>query len=94
MFYFIGLGLLVGIGAIIIAGLRKKKLARLGFVVEGKVTGCAPNRSRFKVYYEFTTEDNVWMEGSTTMSEECVAGDSIPVMYLRSSPKRNDYFPE
>ncbi|MGO9339701.1 MAG: DUF3592 domain-containing protein [Terracidiphilus sp.] len=94
MFYFIGLGLLVGAGAIIIAGLRKRKLARMGVVVEGKVTGCAPNRSRFTVYYEFTTEANVWMEGSTRMSEECAAGDSIPVMYLRSNPKRNDFYPE
>ncbi len=100
MFYFIGLGLLAGAGAIIIAGLRKKELARMGVVVEGRVTGCAPYSdrytvgSRFTVYYEFTTEDNAWMEGSTRMSEECVAGDSITVMYLRSSPKRNDYYPE
>jgi hypothetical protein len=100
MFYFIGLGLLVGLGAIVIAGLRKKKLARMGVVVEGKVTGCAPYSdrytvgSRFTVYYEFTTEDNVWMEGKTQMSEECQAGDSIAVMYLRSNPKRNDFYPE
>ena len=93
MFYLIGLGLLAGAGAITIAGLRKRKLARLGVVVEGKVTGCAPDRNRFKVYYEFTTEDNASMEGSTRMPEECEAGASIPVMYLRSDPKRNDFYP-
>jgi len=94
IFYFMGLGLMVGAGAIIIAGLRKRKLARMGVVVEGRVTGCAPNRSRFTVYYEFTTKDNVGMEGSTEMSAECEAGVSIPVMYLRSNPKRNDFYPE
>jgi hypothetical protein len=94
IFYLLGLGILVAAGALIIAGLRKRKLARMGVVVEGKVTGCAPNRSRFTIYYEFTTEDNAWTEGSTVMSEECEAGDSIPVMYLRSNPKRNDFYPE
>jgi hypothetical protein len=93
-FCFFGLGILVIAGALIIAGLRKRKLARMGVVVEGRVTGCAPNRSRFTIYYEFTTEDNAWMEGSTEMPEESEAGDSIPVMYLRSNPKRNDFYPE
>lgn len=94
IFYSLGLGTLVVAVAIFIAGLRKKQLARMGFVVEGKVTGCAPDRKLFTVYYEFTTEDNVPMEGSTVMPEECKAGDSIPVMYLRSNPKRNDFYPE
>ncbi len=87
IFYSLGLGLLVAAGAIFIAGLRKRELACNGVVVEGRVTGCAPDRSRFKVYYEFSTEDGVWMEGNTAMTEECKAGDSIPVMYLRSNPK-------
>ncbi len=93
IFYSLGLGLLVAAGAIFIAGLRKRELACNGVVVEGRVTGCAPDRSRFKVYYEFSTEDGVWMEGNTAMTEECKAGDSIPVMYLRSNPKRNDFYP-
>jgi hypothetical protein len=91
---FIGLVFLVGVGALIVQGLRKRKLARMGIVVEGKVTGCAHNSKLFTVYYEFTTEDKVWMEGKTSMSEECEAGDSIPVMYLRSNPKRNDCYLE
>jgi hypothetical protein len=93
IFYSLGLGLLVATGAIFMAGLRKRELARIGFVVEGRVMGCTPDRSLFKVYYEFTTEDSVWMEGNTTMTEECEAGDSIPVVYLRSNPKRNDFYP-
>lgn len=93
IFYCLGLGLLVASGAIFIAGLRKRELARIGVVVEGRVTGCAPDRRRFKVYYEFATEDSVWMEGNTAMTEECEAGDSIPVMYLRRNPKRNDFYP-
>jgi hypothetical protein len=94
IFYLVGLVPLVGAGALIIAGWRKKQLARLGVVVEGKVMGCSPDRNRFKVYYEFTTEDNVGMEGSARMSEECAAGDPIPVMYLPGNPKRNDFYPE
>jgi hypothetical protein len=94
MFYFLGLGLMVAMGALFIAGLRKRKLVRMGIVVEGRVTGCTPDRSRFKVYYEFTTEDDVGMEGSTRMSEECEPGSPIPVMYLRSNPKRNDCYLE
>ena|ERR1019366_7570994 len=92
-YYLLGLGLLAGAAALLVAGWRKRQLARMGIVVEGRVTGCAPNRSRFTTYYEFTTEDNVWMEGSAGMSEECKAGMSIPIMYLRSNPKRNDCYP-
>jgi hypothetical protein len=93
-YYLLGLGLLAGAAALLVAGWRKRHLARMGVVVEGRVTGCAPNRSRFTVYYEFTTEDNVSIEGSAGMSEECKVGMSIPVIYLRGNPKRNDYYPE
>jgi hypothetical protein len=94
MFYSLGLVIMVVAGALIVSGSRKKELARTGVVVEGRVTGCAPDRSLFKVYYEFTTEENVSLEGSARIPEECGAGDSIPVMYLRSNPKRNDFYPE
>jgi len=93
-YYLLGLGLLAGAAVLLVAGWRKRQLARMGVVVEGKVTGCAPNRSRFTVYYEFTTEDNVSIEGSAGMSEECKVRMSIPVIYLRGNPKRNDYYPE
>jgi hypothetical protein len=94
MFYSLGLVILVVAGVVVTGGLRQKELMRVGTVVEGKVTGCAPDRSLFKVYYEFTTENNVSMEGSARMSEECEAGSSIPVMYLRNNPRRNDFYPE
>ena len=93
-FYLIGPGILVALAALFIVGSRKRKLARMGVVVEGRVTGCAPDRKLFSVYYEFDTEDNIRMEGSTKLSEECEAGSSIPVMYLRSNPKRNDCYAE
>ena len=91
-YYVLGLGLLAGVGALLVAGWRKRRLARIGIVVEGRVTGCVPDGNRFKAYYEFTTKDKVWAEGSTQMSEECKVGASIPVIYLRSNPKRNDLF--
>jgi hypothetical protein len=99
VYYLLGLVTLGGVGIVIIVALRARKLARMGVVVEGRVTGCAfsrngqnTGRAWFTVYYEFTTQDNVWMEGSTEMPEECEAGDSIPVMYLPRNPKRNDRY--
>jgi hypothetical protein len=93
VYFLLGLVILVGAGNVIIVALRERKLARVGVVVDGKVTGCAPDRKLFTVYYEFTTKENVLMEGSTDMSEECEAGASIPVIYLRGNPKRNDVYP-
>jgi hypothetical protein len=92
-YYLLGLGLLAGEAALLVAGWRKRQLARMGVVVEGRVTGCAPDRNQFLAYYEFTTEDNAWFEGSARMSDKCEAGMSIPIMYLRSNPKRNDCYP-
>jgi hypothetical protein len=92
-YYLFGLAMLAAVGVLIIEPLRARKLARVGVVVEGRVTGCAPDRSRFTVYYEFTTKDKVGVEGKAGMPEECEVGISIPIMYLRSNPKRNDYYP-
>jgi hypothetical protein len=93
VYFLFGLVILGGAGNVIIEALRERKLARMGVIVEGKVTGCAPGQKLFTVYYEFTTKENVWMEGSTDMPEEREAGTSIPVIYLRSNPKRNDVYP-
>ncbi len=92
-FYVLGLGLLAGIGASIVAGWRKRQLARIGVVVEGRVTGCVPKGNRFTTYYECTTDDNREFEGSALTSEECETGAAIPVIYLSSNIKRNDYYP-
>jgi len=91
-YYVLGLVLLVGLGALLVAGWRIRRLARIGIVVEGRVTGCVPDRNQFKAYYEFTTEAKVWLEGSARTSEECEVGTPIPVIYLRSNPKRNDLY--
>lgn len=87
------MGTTLAAGIVIIAALRGRKLARMGIVVEGRITGCAADRTLFTVYYEFTAEDNELAEGSTEMSEECNVGASIPVIYLRGNPKRNDLYP-
>jgi hypothetical protein len=91
-YYLLGLGILAAATALIITGSRKRKLKRMGVVVEGKVTGCVPDRSRFRVYYEFTTKENIWMEGSAQAPEECETGMSIPILYLRNNPERNDRY--
>ncbi len=91
-YYVLGLGLLAGAGALLVAGWRKRRLTRIGIVVEGRVTGCVPDRNRFTAYYEFTTDDKAWIEGSTLMSEACEVGTAIPVIYLRSNPRRNDLY--
>lgn len=80
--------------AVVIAvALRERQLARKGIVVEGRVTGCAPNQKAFTVYYEFTTRDDAVMEGSEEGSDECQIGDPIPIIYLRNNPKRNGRYP-
>jgi hypothetical protein len=93
VYFLLGLVILVGAGNLIIVTLRERTLARMGIVVEGKVTGCTTASKPFTVYYEFTTKDNVWMEGNTDMPDECEYGASIPVIYLRGNPKRNDVYP-
>lgn len=80
-------------GAVITVALREVQLARSGIVVEGKVTGCLSNQKTSTVYYEFRTEDDVLMEGSGDTTEDWESGASIPVIYLRSNPKRNERYP-
>ena len=80
-------------GFVIAEVLRERYLARMGVVVEGRVTGCDLNRKPFKVYYEFTTQESTAMEGSTDSTDEQEVGASIPIIYLRSNPRRNDRFP-
>lgn len=92
-YYFLGIGLLVLEVVLLVTGWRKRQLARMGLVVEGRVTGCQPDRNQFLAYYEFTTEDDARIEGSARMADECEVGMSITIIYLRDNPKRNDLYP-
>lgn len=84
---------IVASAVVMVVALRQRTLARMGVVVEGKVTGCAPNQKLFKVYYEFTTQENTALEGSTDLPDEYEVGASIPIIYLRSNPARNNRYP-
>jgi hypothetical protein len=72
---------------------RERHLARKGLVADGRVTGCEPNGRKFKVYYEFLTENDMTFEGVDNYSDEYDVGSKIPVIYLRKNPRRNDSYP-
>jgi hypothetical protein len=76
-----------------IALYRQRVLTRKGWIVEGKVTGCAPNGNRFTVYYEFRTLAGTLVEGSNAYSDECTCGSKILVIYLRHKPASNNPYP-
>lgn len=80
-------------GVILLSALWERKLARMGLVVEGKVTGCAPKQKSFTVYYEFSTGDDNVTEGNNDLPDEYEVGSSIPIIYLPSNPKRNGCYP-
>lgn len=86
--FFMGLSIFV-----IYTYLREWRFVRMGIVVEARVTGCAPYHKQFDVYYEFTTDGNVLMEGSCITEGEYEVGASIPVIYRRSNPKKNESYP-
>ena len=69
------------------------KLARLGTVAEGIVASCAPNRSQFRVEYEFDTESGIHTKGSCDCWDEYEAGDRIWILYLLNRPQRNHSYP-
>lgn len=74
--------------------LRERTLARNGRCVDGKVTGCAPNHSKFSIDYEFHTQEHLLVEGSNEYSEEeYELGSSIRLIYLRDHPRRNACYP-
>jgi len=72
---------------------RERRLARVGWVTEGKVIACAPKGKRFRVDYEFYTEDHELFDGANENSEEYEDGSNVRVIYLRKNPKRNDTYP-
>jgi hypothetical protein len=71
----------------------ERRLARIGWVTEGKVIACAPNGSRFRVDYEIFDEHNTLFDGANENSDEYKTDSSIRVIYLRKNPKRNDTYP-
>lgn len=74
--------------------LRERTLARNGWCVDGTVTACAPNHTKFSIDYEFHTQENMLVEGSNDYSEEEYAlGSSIRIIYLRDHPRRNACYP-
>ncbi len=69
-------------------------LARSGLVVDGRVTSCEPNGRKFRVYYEFSTEDKTTSEGiENYCDDEYDVGSRIRIIYLRNKPSRNDCYP-
>jgi hypothetical protein len=88
MLFFSSLGF-VGIGLLY----RERRLARIGWVTEGKVIACAPKGRRFRVDYEFYNEDQEEFDGANENSDEYKSGSNIRVIYLRKNPKRNDTYP-
>lgn len=71
----------------------ERRLARFGWVTEGKVIACAPKGNFFRVDYEFFDEDHTLFDGANEYSEEYKTGSSIRVIYRRKNPKRNDTYP-
>lgn len=81
-------------GAIVLGSLyRERRLARIGWVTEGKVIACAPKGSRFRVNYEFLSEDGTSFDGADEYSDEYETESSIRVIYLRKNPKMNETYP-
>lgn len=94
LFPFLLLITITAVGAkVVITALRVTNLARNGLVVVGKVTGCAPKRTLFTVFYVFTSEAKGEVEGSCDLLEKYESGSAIPVIYLPSNPKRNAKYP-
>jgi hypothetical protein len=80
--------------AILVLAYRRRSLARLGWVTEGKVIACAPQRTKFRVDYQFSTEDGQLFDGAHEYSpDEYLYGAKVRIVYVRHNPKRNDMYP-
>ncbi len=73
--------------------LRDRKLAREGKPGQGVVIDCRPDKSEFRLFYEFRTEDGVAMNGSCNCPEECGNGGRVWILYLPNKPQRNHSYP-
>jgi hypothetical protein len=75
---------------------RDWRLARLGWVTEGTVTLCVPQKKtdKFMVDYEFRADRDQLIEGSNNdCPDEYKTDSKIQVIYLRDRPQRNDSYP-
>ena len=70
--------------------LRDRRLARHGSIAAAIVTGCTPDDRRFRVDYEFRTEDGVLMKGHSDRADEYGIGATVWILYLPRRPQRND----
>lgn len=86
-----------GIGAAgLVYSYRRRSLARSGQVTNGKVIACAPNPkgTRFRVRYQFTSEDGRQFDGVNDYSDdEYQEGAKVRVVYMRQNPRRNAMYP-
>lgn len=94
LFPFLLLITMTAVGAKVVITVQKMtNMVRNGYVVAGRVTGCAPKNKLFTVFYVFESQTNVDIEVSCDLLEEYKAGTPISIIYLRSNPKRNAKYP-
>lgn len=94
LFPFLLLMTMTAVGAkVVITAQRMFNLVRNGYIVLGRVTGCAPKNKLFTVFYVFESQTKDDIEGSCDVLDEYETGTAIPVIYLRSNPKKNARYP-
>jgi len=72
---------------------RDRKLAREGKVAKGVVVQSTPDKTGFRLTYEFHTDDGAVVTGSCDSTEEYGKGANIWVLYLPKRPRRNHSYP-
>lgn len=72
---------------------RDRKLAREGTRARGVVKDCSPEKTEFRVEYEFRTDDGVPVAGHSSSPDEYGAGARVWIIYLPQKPQRNSMYP-
>jgi hypothetical protein len=70
-----------------------RRLAREGRRAKGVVKDCSPEKSKFRVEYEFHTDDGTTVAGRTSVPDEYGAGARVWILYLPRRPQRNSMYP-
>jgi len=84
----------VVIGSIVlVVFLGDRRLARVGKVAKGEVLRCEPNKTQFRVEYEFTAGNGTQTKGACDCWEEYKVGESIWILYLPNRPQKNHSYP-